>query len=101
MQELKVLDLSYSRTVDDQLLQVVASMPNLERLSVRYCMEVTQLGIGELSKSSKLNCLDFSGCVNVECSVLQRMPSSIKWLRLEMLNLTGSHLTRLAASACG
>lgn len=84
------------------MLQNLANVSSLKRVSVRYCLNVTAAGLRSLFVGLKrLECLDFSGCINVDCAVLADLPASIRWLRVEMLNLHGNELRRLAASVGG
>ncbi len=38
--------------------------------------------------------------VSVDCGVLAEAPDTLRWLRLEMLNVTGGDLRRLSHSSC-
>ena len=99
MRQLHSLDLSYSANVDDHLLEQLSDYcHSLKRVSLRYCTKVTEKGIQALLKMPQLECLDFSGCIEVRCRCLAKCKTNLKWLRLEMLGLTASDLSLLANS---
>lgn len=79
---LKILDLSYSPLLE--LTPDFSGLENLERLSLRYCINLAEIheSIGELGRLLLLN---LKGCIN-----LQKLPTSISQLKsLEKLVLSG------------
>lgn len=87
--------------VDDRLLEQLAEQAtSLQRISLRYCSKVTEHGIAALLKMRQLECLDYSGCIEVQSRCLAKCTDNLKWLRLEMLPITANDLRILANSAC-
>ena len=60
------LDLSYSKQIDDSVLNVIAmELRNLKKLCLRFLTLITAASISKVLEQSKLEGLDISGCFNV------------------------------------
>lgn len=42
---MQTIDLSYNKAVDDALLEKLAGINSLQRVSVRYCLDITTKGL--------------------------------------------------------
>lgn len=60
------LDLSYSKQIDDTVVNVIAlELRNLKKLCLRFLALLTANSIAKILEFSKLEGLDLSGCFNV------------------------------------
>jgi F-box/leucine-rich repeat protein 7 len=64
---LRVLDLSFcgGAVTNELLLLLSVGLPNLQKLSIRGCIQVTAEGVEHLKKSLSLSFVNFSQCKNV------------------------------------
>ena len=45
LDRLQTIDLSYNKAVDDALLEKLSAINSLQRVSVRYCLDITSKGL--------------------------------------------------------
>lgn len=65
------LDLSYSKQIDDTVLNVIAiELRNLKKLCLRFLTLITATSVGKVLEYSKLEGLDISGCFNVNLDLV-------------------------------
>ncbi|XP_051114758.1 F-box/LRR-repeat protein 3 [Andrographis paniculata] len=74
---------------DVGLAKIVIGCPNLEKLSVKWCFDITNLGVQLLSKKS-------TGLKHLDISYLKVTSDSLRWIsgmeRLEILKMVGCGL---------
>ncbi len=97
------LDLSYSKQIDDTVVNVIAlELRNLKKLCLRFLSQVTALSISKVLEFSNLEGLDLSGCFNVNLDLvlvkLKNNNASLKCLLLEYLMVQPFHLYHLRSS---
>ena len=72
---------------------------NMKRLTLRLCLNLTKASLENiLVKLSNIECLDISGCTNIELVALDKAhhAKKLKWLNMELMNPSGSDLINLS-----
>ena len=87
MSQLKKLDLSYNKTLEDKHLRHLAHCGSLESLNLKGCLEVTDDGLSVLDSMTKLKTLNLARCKRVQGAFLENLSSTIRELTLSGCDL--------------
>ncbi|KAJ3219835.1 hypothetical protein HDU67_009023 [Dinochytrium kinnereticum] len=91
---IRILDLSFCGTAvtDDILKTLTQRLSRLERLSIRGCVQVTDVGLGYLKSSKSLQVINFSQCRNLQVSASEA--SALGWSIVATGSLLGDSVER-------